>query len=646
MASPARDDWLRSLGDAETHFDALLGVAAQAAGEGDFARALRFADRARRLAPDSVDCARLCALLYLRLGQPAAGLRVLSAPRLQATSEIEEARARLHEAAGVQPPLAVEHRSPGGSGQKLDERNARVANSDEGAASFAATDRPSVLLITHGWGGGVERHLAERAVKLAADGLRVLTLTGPPRDARARVAVLTAWGEPLPGLEFRLADEVEDLLALLARLALERVEVHHFIGLGDQLEAILERLGRPYEVVIHDYGWFCPRIVLVGGEGKYCGEPPLAACEDCVARQGSLIEEAISVADLRARSARILAAAAKVTTPSIDATRRIATRFPGLSPAIGAWEPTPPDTPSDLPPTRRRAGARVRVGLIGAIGEHKGCERLRDCALDAATQDLPVEFVVIGYSADDPRLFATGRVFVTGPYEEAEVASLIERERCDVLFFASIWPETWCYALSHGLASGLPILAFDLGAMGERLRGVERARLVSAELSAADLNVILIGLARSDDAEQRDRDPWLEARFGNGETVSARAGEWAEASDGASWLGAFRVQPPGVTADGLLHYRARFRGVDETPWSRRGDWCGRGDALRPIFALATRKAGENRARRVRLGVRFSSGLEVEEAEVGGTCASPLANDPIVGLRLEAAQTRTNMPSRS
>ena len=629
MSSPARDIWPRSLGDPATHFDALLGVAAEAAGEGDFARALRFADRTRRLAPGSADCARLCALLYLRLGQPAAGLRVLSFPRLEATPEIEEARARLQLAASVEPPLPFEDPSPRESGARPGERTACVAYSDEGADGFAATDRPSVLVVTHGWGGGVERHLAERAAKLESEGLRVLMLTGPPRAARARVAILSAWGKKLSGLEFRLSDEVEDLLALLAALAIGRVEVHHFIGLGGQLEAILERLGAPYEVVVHDYGWFCPRIVLVGGDQKYCGEPTLAACEDCVARHGSLIEEDISVADLRARSTRILAAAARVTTPSNDAARRIAARFPGLSPAIGAWEPTLPDPP----PTRRLAGARVRVGLIGAIGEHKGFERLRECALDAARRDLPLDFVVIGYSADDPGLFATGRVFVTGPYEEGEAAGLIEREGCDVLFFASIWPETWCYALSHGLASGLPILAFDLGAIGERLRGVGRARLVSPELSAGELNAALLGLARPDDAEPADDDAWLEARFGNGETVSARAGEWAQARDGASWLGAFRVRPP---RHGALQYRARFRSADESPWSRPGDWCGRGAALRPIFALATQGTGEDREPRHRLGVRFSSGLEVEGAELGGACASPLANDPIVGLRVTAS----------
>ena len=58
------------------------------------------------------------------------------------------------------------------------------------------------------------------------------------------------------------------------------------------------------------------------------------------------------------------------------------------------------------------------------IGAHRRRTRattsLLACARDAAERDLPLEFVVVGHTTDDARLLATGRVFVTGPYEPDE----------------------------------------------------------------------------------------------------------------------------------------------------------------------------------------------------------------------------------
>ena len=66
---------------------------------------------------------------------------------------------------------------------------------------------------------------------------------------------------------------------------------------------MVARLGVRYRVFIHDYAWICPRVTLLSGAGKYCGEPAIEACEACVAQHGSAFEESIRVVALRERSA-------------------------------------------------------------------------------------------------------------------------------------------------------------------------------------------------------------------------------------------------------------------------------------------------------------------------------------------------------
>ena len=85
----------------------------------------------------------------------------------------------------------------------------------------------------------------------------------------------------------------------------------------------------PYDVHVHDYAWLCGRVALVGPAQRYCGEPDVAQCEACVADAGNLIDEDISVAALRRRSARLLAGARRVIVPSEDTAARIRRHFPG-----------------------------------------------------------------------------------------------------------------------------------------------------------------------------------------------------------------------------------------------------------------------------------------------------------------------------
>ena len=64
--------------------------------------------------------------------------------------------------------------------------------------------------------------------------------------------------------------------------------------------------------------------------------PTWSRCEACVADAGNLIDEDITVAALRRRSARLLAGARRVVVPSEDAAARIRRHFPATRPTVAA----------------------------------------------------------------------------------------------------------------------------------------------------------------------------------------------------------------------------------------------------------------------------------------------------------------------
>lgn len=343
-----------------------------------------------------------------------------------------------------------------------------------------------VLLVTLALEGGVRRAVNDRMADLQRLGLTPIILR--PNADDTEQCVLSVPDSRFEDLKYRFADETAALVALLRQLEIVSIELHHFLGLPGDLIDSLYQLDAPIDVRVHDYIWFCPRTTLISGSNRYCGEPDLAACEACIDRNGSPLTEEISVAALRERSARWLSEARKVIVPSEDVARRIRTRFPGIAPAL---EPLERDVP-----IRLWDGTKVpklKVVVIGGVGIPKGYEPLLAVAKDAAARDLPIEFLVIGYSEDDGPLMATGKVFITGLYDDSEVAALIAREQPNVAFFPSVVPETWCYALSHALRAGLPIVAFDLGAIGERVRnGGVKAMLFPLSIAASELNDALV----------------------------------------------------------------------------------------------------------------------------------------------------------
>lgn len=320
--------------------------------------------------------------------------------------------------------------------------------------------RDATLFITHAEGGGIERHLHEKLLELHRANRAWLVL----RPAHfGEDAVLHTSDPRLPERRFRLPAEAEALERTLRAIA-SRVEVHHLRSHHPIVRALPERLGLPYGVTIHDYAMICPRANLVRPDGRYCGEPDLAACERCIGDYAAApVAAPGGVAALRAESRRLLAGAAEVTAPSPDARRRMLRHFPELEIGLGAWEgEAEPLTPTQSPLSR--------ICVAGNLSQAKGFDILRDCAADAAERRLPLDFVVVGRSADDAALRATGRCEVIGPYPEAEGPAWLAAQRGAVGFLPSVYPETWCYALGVLQRAGLPLAAFDLGAQAARVR--------------------------------------------------------------------------------------------------------------------------------------------------------------------------------
>ncbi len=341
--------------------------------------------------------------------------------------------------------------------------------------------RPRLLLVTHGWAGGVRKHVDDLAA-LLEDDANVLVLA--PTEGGTLRLHWARTGEEFEAFFDPQADW-DRLVDLLRDLQLARVHFHHTNHLPEAILDLPARLALPFDITLHDYLPVCPQHNLGTSAGRYCGEPDAAGCNRCLAERPPAWP--MDIAAWRERFGHWLRAAGRVIAPSQDLASRIGRYHPGL--AIVVWTHPEPLAPPPAP--------RVRVLLLGGLSEVKGLSVLEACLRDAAARALPLHFRVIGHLERPLPAWPEAPLSFSGSYPEGGLPDLLASEHGDVAFFPAQWPETYSYTLSAALAAGLPVVASDIGAFPERLAGRARTRLLPWDASAADFNDALLAVARA-----------------------------------------------------------------------------------------------------------------------------------------------------
>jgi glycosyltransferase involved in cell wall biosynthesis len=229
--------------------------------------------------------------------------------------------------------------------------------------------------------------------------------------------------------------------------------------------------------LVHDYYCICPAWLLLNDSGEYCGIPDSIVCATCLPANASPFLEfarGIDILSWRAAWGTLLQDANEIRCFS-NSTRELLLR---------AHAEVNPERVSVLPHTLdhvrlRRVALKDPgwpvIGVVGQIGYHKGGAVVRDLANHIQIVGKNARIVVIGtIEFDLPKELAT----ITGPYSPEQLPELLEAHGVNVGFFPSIWPETFSYVTEEMIVMGLPVVAFDLGAPGERVSAYGRGLVI------------------------------------------------------------------------------------------------------------------------------------------------------------------------
>lgn len=133
----------------------------------------------------------------------------------------------------------------------------------------------------------------------------------------------------------------------------------------------------------------------------------------------------------------------------------------------------------------KREKNKPRIAFLGGLNETKGSATAYQMIKQAGNS---YEWYIIG-GLGDPNLMALekGNVHKSGWYKRENVRAILQQNRIDLVCILPICPETFCYTLSEAQLAGVPVLATDIGALGERLRKDGTGWLVAPETDAAGM---------------------------------------------------------------------------------------------------------------------------------------------------------------
>ncbi|MFL6195916.1 MAG: glycosyltransferase [Thermoanaerobaculia bacterium] len=341
----------------------------------------------------------------------------------------------------------------------------------------------------------IEAEAARRSLALLypeAGGYRLEVAAGGRRVALGLVGA--------PPSPVALRDEgferaVERAAAEIGARALH-VEGLSGIPLGSLASAV-RRTGLDLVLSVHDFGLFCPRPhLLEEPASRFCGySRDRERCARCLARDWAVglgFQE-----ERRELALEVLRAARAVVYPSDFLRQRHLELFPGLPEE--RQRVIEPSVPGGGGPAGPRSGPVRHVAYIGQVQPHKGAlvfEEVIRRLPPASRPDLRWSAYGGGDAGLLQRLRGLPRVRVRGYYRSGSLVDRLRRDHVDLALLLSIVPESYSLALSECRAAGVPVLAFDHGAIAERIRRQGGGLLVDPSEGVAGVAAAIADLAK------------------------------------------------------------------------------------------------------------------------------------------------------
>lgn len=242
-------------------------------------------------------------------------------------------------------------------------------------------------------------------------------------------------------IQFYSSDYEKMVDRIINEYGISYVHIHHLMGHCFSIVNACKRRNIKYSVTLHDY---------------YLIEAEVGVVEKEVGSKNAGI---VDLVEWRKNSERLLRAAMDVFAPSVYV-KNVFQEFFKLN-KIKVIEHG-----VDLKKVEKtwKLNTVWNIAFVGVMCKHKGIE-----ILDGLVKNAPSNMKIHLFGALPEKKKYGKRLINHGLYERADLPRLFKENEIDLVCIMSLWPETYSYTATEAIASGIPVVSFDLGAIKERL---------------------------------------------------------------------------------------------------------------------------------------------------------------------------------
>lgn len=283
-----------------------------------------------------------------------------------------------------------------------------------------------------------------------------------------------------------VSDEYDQVVVgFLYRYSIQLLHIRHILWHSMNLPELAHALEIPVVYSFHDFYSVCASHNLLDQDLQFCAGRCTAGAGPCTSTlwlNSSMPElKHRFVYNWRARFERFFSYCDVFITTAPSAAELIASIYPSLAGRIQVIPHGRNFADYTSVAVAPEPDGPVRVLIPGNIGPAKGSELIRQmAAIDTSGR---FEFHLLGTVAKGLQ----GVGIQHGRYDRATFGDHVDRIKPALGMILSIWPETYCHTLTEMWSCGVPVLAMDIGAVGDRIRSSGAGWLISPASTPAEI---------------------------------------------------------------------------------------------------------------------------------------------------------------